>query len=422
MTPPFPTPVRAAYAIVVLTLLGFILTTDITLTALLIEPMKRDMALSDMQVALMQGTAYGLALGFASLPMGRLIDRRSRRMLLTIGIVAWTGALVVIATAPSLWVVLAGRLMLGIVAALVVPATFSLGADLYAPARRSRATSLLVVGQALGQGFGMFAGGKAFDALTRANIQPFGLAPWRVLYLMAAMLGVIVLVLLLGLREPVRQERKAEQGKLSVALSQIWQYREFLFPLIIGLLFAQVAIQAAAVWVSPLLIRRGLTPGMFAGWLSVILLFAGVLGALSGGWLAEVGRVRAGLTGALRPGALIALTMVPASLFAVAAPLPFFASLFALHVFSGAIVATIGIIAVTLVIPNDIRGLALGINTFAAAVFGAAGAPAGVALISDALGGENMLGVAVAALCVPSALLGAACLAAAGRAVLTNPR
>ncbi len=405
MSTPYPSPWRARYALIVLTLLGFVLTTDMTLTALLMEPMKRDMALSDLQVALLQGTAYGLALGVASLPMGRLIDRASRRTLIAIGIVGWTGALIAIGMAGSSMTVMAARLVLGLVAALVVPAAFSLVADLYPPERRSTATSLLVVGQATGQGFGMYAGGTAFDALTIANALPFGLSPWRLLYLLAAMLGLVVLALLAGLREPARQERRDTDGTLGSAARELWQYRGFLLPLILGLLFIQITIQAASIWVSPLLIRRGLTPGAFAGWLGLILLFGGVLGALAGGRLAELGRRRGGRSGVLLPAALVCVAIAAASLFPTMGSLTAFAVLFGLHIFCGAVVATIGVIAVTLAIPNEIRGLALGVNTFAAAVFGAAGAPIAVALLSRTLGGEAMLGLAFAGICIPCALM-----------------
>jgi MFS family permease len=285
MIPAYPSPGRAAFGIVFLALLGFVLTTDITLTALLAEPMKRDLELTDVQLALLQGTAYGLALGLASLPAGRLIDRVSRRLLLGVGLVAWTGALIVIGLANSFALVIVGRMGLGLVAALVVPAAFSFAADLYPPERRSVSTSLLVVGQALGQGCGVLFGGLAFDALTgmARSGELAGMAPWRVLYLAAALIGGVLLLLHAFTREPARHERREQTSGLRLALTELWTFRRFFFPLLFGLLFAQVTIQAAAIWSSPLLIRRGLTPGGFAGWLGAILLFGGIAGALAGG-------------------------------------------------------------------------------------------------------------------------------------------
>lgn len=410
----YPGSAQAAYGIIFLALLGFVLTTDITLTSLLIEPMKRDLRLTDVEVALVQGTAYGLALGVASLPMGRLIDSVSRRLLLAIGLGTWAVALCVIGLSGSLGTLIGGRMALGVVAALVVPAGFSMAADLFPPERRSVSTSLLVAGQALGQGCGILFGGLAFDALTRAG-WPGSLQPWRTLYLAAALVGVVLILLLIPLREPRRQERRAVGSDTRRAIRELWSYRAFLVPLTLGLLFAQVTIQAAAIWASPMLIRRGLTPGTFAGWLGPVLLVGGILGSLAGGWLAEAGRRRAGRRGVLIPAAILAGLIAPASLFPLASSLALFGALLGAHVFAGAVAATIGVISITLVIPNEIRGLALGMNTFVAAVFGAAGAPAAVALISRALGGEQMLSYAFAALCIPAALLATLALILAAR-------
>jgi MFS family permease len=406
-----PSPRRAAYGLAVLTLLGFVLTTDMTLTALMMEPMKRDLALSDVQVALLQGTAFGLALGIASIPMGRLIDRYSRRLLISLGVACWTAALTTIALSSDLATLMAARVVLGVVAALVVPAGFSLAADLYPVDRRSFATSLLVVGQAMGQGAGMLGGGLAYDMLvgwSGAGIA-LPLAPWRMLYLGASVIGLVLLILLAFFREPVRQEITASAVMLRAAVADLWSYRQFLVPLLVGLMFAQVTIQAASIWASPLLIRRGLTPGEFAGWMSAVLLGGGILGALAGGWFAEVGRRRVGRRGVLIPAALFSLVIAPGSLFVLSRELLPFAALLTLNIFAGAVVATIGCIAVTLVIPNEIRGLALGTNTFVTAVFGAAGAPTAVAVVSTLLGGEAWLSVSFVVVCVPSALASFAC-------------
>lgn len=415
MTIAYPARGSAAYALVVLTLLGFTLTTDITLSALMMEPMKRDLAISDVQAALLQGTAFGLALGLASLPMGRLIDRFSRRALIGLGVAAWTVALMMIALSSSLVTIVVARAMLGVVAALVVPAGFSIAADLFPAERRSFATSLLVVGQALGQGAGMLGGGLVYDLLGRwsAAGAALPLVPWRMLYSGAAMVGVVLLVLIAFMREPARQECAAPTRLLRGAFLRLWAHRTFLIPLLFGLMFAQITIQAASIWASPMLIRRGLTPGAFAGWMSVVLLGGGVLGAIAGGWLAEAGRVHAGRRGVLLPAVVSALAIAPASLFAVVHDLLPFALLLGVNIFAGAVVATVGVIAITLVIPNEVRGLALGTNTFVAAVFGAAGAPAVVALLSRTLGGEAWLGVAYISVCVPSAVAAALCFVAA---------
>ncbi|EJU14770.1 major facilitator superfamily protein [Sphingomonas sp. LH128] len=104
----------------------------------------------------------------------------------------------------------------------------------------------------------------------------------------------------------------------------------------------------------------------------------GIVGALAGGQGAELGRRRGGRAGVL-----------------------------ALNLTMGAVTATIGVIAIALNVPNEIRGLALGTNVFVSAVFGVATAPSAIALLSQALGGEAMLGQAIAGVSFPSSLLAA---------------
>lgn len=404
----FPSPGRAGYALLALSILSFFLTMDITLTALLIEPMKRDMSLTDLEVGLLQGTAFGLALGIASIPAGRLIDRKIRMRLLFWGLVSWIIAMIITGMAPNFPSLVVGRVILGANAALLVPAAFSLAADLYPPERRAVATSLLVVGQATGQGIGILAGGLAFDALTRwHDADPgllFGLPPWRLLYLAAALLGVAILALLSPVREPARQEQHDQSGKTSVALRELWQYRGFLLPLIIALLLSQVTIQAASVWATPMLIRNyHLTPGQFAGWLSAVLLIGGIAGAGGSGWLGKLGQRHGGRAGVLVPAVVAALAIAPLSLFGMAPGVPMFAVMLMAHIFAGAVVATLGVIAITLNIPNEVRGLALGTNTLLTAIFAGATAPPLIALVSSSLGGESQLGIAIAVLCVPCA-------------------
>lgn len=410
----FPTPARARYALSALSILGFFLSMDITLTTLLIEPMKRDMSLTDLEVGLLQGTAFGLALGIASIPAGRLIDRAIRMRLLFWGLFSWIIAMIITGLAPNFASLVAARAVLGANAALLVPAAFSLAADLYPPERRSVATSMLVVGQATGQGIGVLAGGLAFDALTGWHeVDPsllFGLPPWRLLYLAAAILGLAILLLLTPVREPTRQEQQDQTGKTSVALRELWQYRGFLLPLIIALLLSQVTIQAASVWATPILIRNHhLTPGQFAGWLSAVLLIGGIAGAAGSGLLGKLGQRYGGRAGVLVPAVIAALAIAPLSLFGMAYSVPLFAVMLTAHIFTGAVIATLGVIAITLNIPNEVRGLALGTSTLLTAIFASATAPPLIALVSSSLGGESQLGIAIAALCIPCALGAALC-------------
>jgi MFS family permease len=408
----YPSARRAGIAMAVLALLGFFLSMDVTLTTLLIEPMKRDMALTDVEIGLLQGTAFGLAFGLSSIPLGRLIDRHNRVRLLMVGLVIWMGAMAGTAFASNVMTLVIARIALGIVFALLLPAAISIIADLYPPDRRAVATSLFAVGQASGQAFGILAGGLVFDVLTHMLATSPGLldgiAPWRALYLVAALLAIILLIGLFVVEEPDRQEQSQTPKATGAAFRELWSYRGLLLPLLAAMLFCTITFQAAAVWATPVLIRNHhLTPGQFAGWLSAITFVGGIIGALAGGQLAEVGRRYSGRAGVFLPAIAAAVLTAPLSLFALATTLPVFAAMLAFNMLVGAANATIGVIAISLNIPNEIRGLALGANVFVSAVFGAATAPAAIALLSGTLGGESMLGEAIAGVSLPCALLSA---------------
>lgn len=416
----YPTRAKARRAIFALAALGFFLSMDITLTTLLIEPMKRGMGLSDLQIGLLQGTVFGLAFGLASIPLGWLIDRADRRRLLLYGLLAWMAATTLTALAQDFATLVMARIALGVVAALAIPASLSLVADLYAPRDRSVATSMFVIGQACGQAFGILAGGLAYDALTGfVMVHPSalgGLAVWRAVYLGAALIGVVPLALVSRIAEPERKERIGPALDARRALHALWSHRRFLVPLLGALLFTQITLQATSVWAAPVLIRNhGLTPGAFAGWLSAVMVGGGIAGALAGGRLGEIGRRRGGRARVLLPALIAALAIAPLSLFALAPDVPTFAALLALNIFAGAIIATLGVVSITLNMPNEIRGLALGANVFTSTVFGTAVAPVAIAVVSKALGGEAKLGAAIAAISAPSALLASMCFAFAVR-------
>jgi len=418
----FPTRQRARRAMAALALLAFFLSMDLTLTTLLIQPMKTDMMLSDIQVGLLQGTIFGIAFGVASLPMGRAIDRHNRVVILVIGLAIWIGAMACTALATGTAALFVARLALGVVAAMLIPSALSLIADLYPPERRSVATSIFVVGQASGQAFGILAGGLAFDALTRAvSVHPLllPLSPWRALYLVTALLGLVPLGLLLTIHEPVRQERRAERTDLRAALGGLWELRGFLIPLLLAMLFVQITMQATSVWSAPILMRSyNQSPGQFAGWLGAVTLGGGIVGAFAGGRLGEVGRNSGSRARVLLPALAASVAIAPLSLYAVMPSLGAFGVMLALDLVAAAMVATLGIVAITLNVPNELRGLALGCNVFVSTVFGTATASPVIALVSGALGGETRLGLGIVVVSVPSAVLGALCFAVAMRARL----
>lgn len=187
---PWPSPARAWYAVgvfgfTILTLFG-----NQWIVALLIEPMKRDLDLTDKQISLIVGVFSSLVLAFASLPISKLADTYSRRLIIGIGLIilgicsALSG---LAATATQLLII---RLFSGLGGAGNGSATFSMLADLFPPAKLPKAMATMNIGFMVALGLSYLLGGTLIFALQKIPVLAvpvFGeLHPWQVVFLVLA--------------------------------------------------------------------------------------------------------------------------------------------------------------------------------------------------------------------------------------------
>ena len=59
---------------------------------LLVEPMKRDLGISDTQVSLLLGLSFALFYATLGIPLGRLADTKNRKNLIAVGVALWSFA------------------------------------------------------------------------------------------------------------------------------------------------------------------------------------------------------------------------------------------------------------------------------------------------------------------------------------------
>ncbi|MDJ0929354.1 MAG: MFS transporter, partial [Gammaproteobacteria bacterium] len=83
---PWPSAGRAWFAVAVLVLAFIFSFIDRVIIALLVEPLKADLQLSDTQLGVLQGLAFAVFYALMGIPIGRLADSRSRRSIIAIGI------------------------------------------------------------------------------------------------------------------------------------------------------------------------------------------------------------------------------------------------------------------------------------------------------------------------------------------------
>ena len=88
--PSYPKSTIAWLTVGVLFLLYIRSLADRYLMALMVEPIKADLGLSDLQISLLQGPAFAVLYSICAVPVGLLLDRSSRRWVLFGCIVVWS--------------------------------------------------------------------------------------------------------------------------------------------------------------------------------------------------------------------------------------------------------------------------------------------------------------------------------------------
>jgi MFS family permease len=364
------------------------------------EAAKAELHLSDSQLGLVQGLAVSIPIAGLAVPIGRLIDRGNRMRLIIALAMLWSVGTLLTAFAPGFATLFVARMIAGLGATCAVGAAISIGADLCAPESRGRAMLILTIGKwagtaaafALAGGlYGMFLHGSASWA-------GVGLSPWRAAHLVLGILSLLLTVPALFLREPARHEVEAgEHAPLRIVLHELAARRAFLIPLFIGQIGVAMVDVAAGIWVAPVLTRDyGLTADHFGGTVGAIVFGVGITGSIAGGLLADRGQ-RGGRRGGILTSALaFAALGIPAALFSVMPSVGACLTLFGVLILSGTVCGLVTATAISVLIPNELRGVCLGAFIAIAGVIAFGIAPSLVTGLANVIGSGALLGLPLA--------------------------
>ncbi|WP_353226751.1 MFS transporter [Novosphingobium sp.] len=181
---------------------------DRNILAILNPRIKADLHIGDAEMGLLYGTVFALFYAVFSLPLGRLADGWRRGWLLAICIVLWSLATGMAGFASGFAMLAISRLGVGIGEAAVQPAGTSLVFDCFPKSRRGLALAVMGAMLAAGLGLSSVLGGMAADGWDHAfgpgHLAPLGLKGWQFAFVLAALPGVPLAILLALMREPVR--------------------------------------------------------------------------------------------------------------------------------------------------------------------------------------------------------------------------
>lgn len=167
---------------------------DRTLVIILNEPMRRDLGLSDTQIGLISGFGFSLIYSFAALPIGRLVDRGPRRLILSAVIGTFSAVTMLASLARGFASLAATRMVVAAAESGLSPTAYSMISDAFPLRWRARAVSLYSLGIAFGTWAGLTLGGLFND-----------LVGWRATFVLVGLPGVLLsLIAGLWLRDPLR--------------------------------------------------------------------------------------------------------------------------------------------------------------------------------------------------------------------------
>jgi MFS family permease len=296
----WPSPARAWYAVGIFGLTVFTLFGNLYVVALMLEPIKNDLNLSDQQVAFIFGLAGSFTLAFASLVISPLADRYSRRLIIGAGLLILALCNVGSALVASAGALLIIRLIGGAGGAGNGPATFSLLADLFPPAKLPKAMATMNIGFMVAVGLSYLLGGFLLESLkTPEYTLPLvgTLRSWQVVFLILAvpelLLGFLVMFTVHeAKRRGQPQVTAASPTDSGVSYAMVFRHlrenRRAFVPMYIGLLINCIALVGNSFWMAPFFGRtHGWSPGQFGIYLGWLLLVLAPAGLMFGGWLAE---------------------------------------------------------------------------------------------------------------------------------------
>jgi MFS family permease len=388
----WPKPIYAWFFTSILLVAYIISFIDRQMINYLVVPIKEDMGLTDFEISFIQGWGFVLAYIIFSIPFGRIVDKVNRVRVLIGGIIIWSVATAACGFSKNSWQLVLSRSGVGAGEAALTPASWSIISDLFPVEKRSFPMSIYLMGPYIGQGLSLLFGAQ----ILRIYNEPVTLfesiivQPWQIIFLIIAVPGVILGLLMFALKDPVRKEvlvSEKEEGKDSIkevfayVIKNIGAY----MPLLIGSAFIVVLLYGVQSWVPTFLHRiHGWEHTRIGDQYGLVALFAGSLGVVSGPMAEKY------LTKLNFSAATIIVCIITAVALTIIGPITFLSLssdivLIGIFITSFFITLPLALFATSLqnITPNQYRGVVTGLYVFTVNITGYGLGPMVVAFFTD---------------------------------------
>ena len=267
----------AKYALGLLTVVYVVNFVDRQILSILLPSIQRDLQLSDTQLGILGGVAFAIFYATLGIPIGRLADRWSRKGVIAVSLVLWSGMTALCGFASGFAQLLIARIGVGVGEAGGSPPAHSLIAEYFPVEQRGTALSIFSLGIPIGILVGFLAGGWIDEF--------FG---WRRAFLVVGIPGlVLAAVVALTLRESPRSAATQSVPSTREVFRYLWSLSSFRHASFASGLYAFVGYSVVG-W-APMFLQRShdMTSGPIGTWLALIIGIGGAVGTIVGGRLAD---------------------------------------------------------------------------------------------------------------------------------------
>ena len=354
---------------------------------LLVEPIRRDLGISDTQMSLLMGFSFAIFYTILGIPLGRLADSWNRSGLIAGGVVVWSLMTSLCGLASSYWQLFLFRIGVGVGEATLSPAAYSMIADYFPPERRATAISVYSMGIYLGSGIAFLVGGLViqFAVAQGAVTLPLvgDIRPWQLVFLVLGGSGIVFSFAFMLVREPPR-EGAGNSVTFGAVVAHLWRNRRTVLCHNLGFAMLAFCSYGTAAWMPSFFIRtfnwKAGDVGIIYG---LIVMVFGCAGILFGGWLTDRWLKRGKTDASLRVGILASGVAIIGGVYLMASTGTLAAVLMVPAVFALGMPFGAAPAAIVAIVPNQMRGQTAAVYLFIVNLIGLGVGPTAVALVTD---------------------------------------
>lgn len=250
---------------------------DRSIIGILQEPIKHELGLSDGQLGILGGLSFALFYTTLAIPIARLAERYSRKLIISASLVAWSLMTILCGVSQSYFQLLLCRIGVGVGEAGGNPASHSLITDIFSRRRYATALAIFSLGAPCGALIGAVLGGFIS--------QGWG---WRTAFLIVGPPGILLALLIMTtVREPARGQAS---GVVPADAPDVPPFRDVVKRLLGSAVFVHLAAGASllvlggyciALFMAPFFLRQFQLPiadvGLISGLVNGVAAGVGVL-------------------------------------------------------------------------------------------------------------------------------------------------